>query len=163
MSILRTSPRSGAAKPYRRAPTPVLLSAFTMEVAHTPAPEAMELGAALSPEPQESLKSSIEQPVAKPANALTPPTSEEMNLDEPKKEHEDSELSDLDLDDDDEEEIEPDHYWDGENGGKIPVFKPTMDQFRSFKKFVEKIDKYGMKSGIVKVIPPPEWSVTRIT
>jgi jmjN domain len=33
----------------------------------------------------------------------------------------------------------------------------TMDQFRSFKKFIEKIDKYGMKSGIVKVIPPKEW------
>lgn len=91
---------------------------------------------------------------AKPASALTPPTSEEMNHDEAKKEHDDSELSDLDLDDEDEEDIEPDHYWDG---GKIPVFKPTMEQFKSFKKFVEKIDKYGMKSGIVKVIPPPEW------
>jgi hypothetical protein len=33
----------------------------------------------------------------------------------------------------------------------------TMDQFRNFKRFVEKIDKYGMKSGIVKVIPPKEW------
>ena len=94
------------------------------------------------------------EPVAKPPHALTPPTSEEMNHDEKKKVHDDSELSDLDLDDDDEEEIEPDHYWDG---GRIPVFKPTMDQFKSFKKFVEKIDKYGMKSGIVKVIPPPEW------
>ena len=34
-----------------------------------------------------------------------------------------------------------------------------MDQFRSFKQFISKIDKYGMKSGIVKVIPPKEWSV----
>ena len=34
-----------------------------------------------------------------------------------------------------------------------------MDQFRSFKKYVEKIDKYGMKAGIVKVVPPPEWYV----
>lgn len=34
-----------------------------------------------------------------------------------------------------------------------------MDQFRSFKKFVAKIDKYGMKSGIVKIIPPKEWYV----
>jgi hypothetical protein len=34
-----------------------------------------------------------------------------------------------------------------------------MDQFRSFKKFIDKIDKYGMKSGIVKVIPPKEWQV----
>jgi len=88
----------------------------------------------------------------KHANALTPPTSEEMNHET---KQDDSELSDLDLsDEDDDEEVEPDHYWDG---GKIPVFKPTMAQFKSFKKYVEKIDKYGMKSGIVKVIPPQEW------
>jgi hypothetical protein len=90
---------------------------------------------------------------AKPANALTPPTSEEMNHET---KDEESELSDLDLsdDEDDGEVIEPDHYWDG---GNIPVFKPTMAQFKSFKKFIEKVDKYGMKSGIVKVIPPDEW------
>jgi len=34
-----------------------------------------------------------------------------------------------------------------------------MEQFRSFKKFIEKIDKYGMRSGIVKVVPPQEWYV----
>ncbi|KAF2167999.1 hypothetical protein M409DRAFT_65563 [Zasmidium cellare ATCC 36951] len=109
---------------------------------------------ALSPEPQ-NIKPTIETG-AKPATALTPPTSEEMNNDT-NKDNEESDLSDLDLDDEDEEEILPDHYWDGENGGRIPVFKPTMDQFRDFKKFVEKIDKYGMKSGIVKVVPPQEW------
>jgi hypothetical protein len=86
---------------------------------------------------------------------VTPPTSEEMNH-EPKQEQEESDLSDLEMDDED-EDIFPDHYWDGENGGKIPVFKPTMDQFRDFQKFIDKIDKYGMKSGIVKVIPPKEW------
>ena len=32
-----------------------------------------------------------------------------------------------------------------------------MDQFKSFKIFISKIDHYGMKSGIVKVIPPKEW------
>nr|POF17780.1 dna damage-responsive transcriptional repressor rph1 [Quercus suber] len=89
-----------------------------------------------------------------PHSALTPPTSEELNMDT-KKDSDESELSDLDLDDDDDlEDIEPDHYWEG---GKIPVFKPTMEQFRSFKKFIGKVDKYGMKSGIVKVIPPKEW------
>lgn len=73
-----------------------------------------------------------------------------------------SELSDLDLDPNAaapsveaiEEDIEPDHYYEG---GRIPVFKPTMDQFRDFQAFIQKIDKYGMKSGIVKVIPPQEW------
>ncbi len=34
-----------------------------------------------------------------------------------------------------------------------------MDQFRSFPEFIKKIDKYGMKSGIVKIIPPKEWYV----
>jgi hypothetical protein len=32
-----------------------------------------------------------------------------------------------------------------------------MDQFRDFQTFVRKIDKYGMKSGIVKIVPPQEW------
>ena len=27
----------------------------------------------------------------------------------------------------------------------------------SFAKFIEKVDKYGMKSGIIKVVPPKEW------
>ncbi|CAK7269925.1 hypothetical protein SEPCBS119000_003823 [Sporothrix epigloea] len=49
-------------------------------------------------------------------------------------------------------EIEPDHY-----SGMVPVFRPTMHQFRDFKKFMGKIDKYGMKSGIAKIIPPQEW------
>ncbi|KAF2722036.1 hypothetical protein K431DRAFT_284243 [Polychaeton citri CBS 116435] len=118
-----------------------------------------EAGAALSPASHgEDIKPTTEpHPAAKPASALTPPTSEEMNHDEPKQDDEESELSDLDMDDDDEEEIEPDHYWDGDNGGRIPVFKPTSDQFQDFQKFINKINKYGMKSGIVKVIAPQEW------
>ncbi|KAL8938299.1 MAG: hypothetical protein Q9211_003277 [Gyalolechia sp. 1 TL-2023] len=89
---------------------------------------------------------------------LTPPASEGTDK------HYDSgsELSELDVETvekpdnkiDDDGEIEPDHYYEG---GKIPVFKPSMAQFRSFKTFISKIDKYGMKSGIVKVIPPQEW------
>ncbi|KAI5787065.1 JmjC domain, hydroxylase-domain-containing protein [Geopyxis carbonaria] len=54
-----------------------------------------------------------------------------------------------------EEEITPAYYY--ENSG-IPVFTPSMDQFRSFKKFVDNINHYGMKSGIVKIIPPKEWT-----
>ena len=107
----------------------------------------------LSPHPSD-VKQTTETDNTRPASALTPPTSEEFNH-EVKVENEDSDLSDLEMSDD-EEEVEPDHYWDD---GKIPVFKPTMDQFRSFKKYIKKIDKYGMKSGIVKVIPPQEWYV----
>ncbi|OQN98643.1 hypothetical protein B0A48_15309 [Cryoendolithus antarcticus] len=118
-----------------------------------PATTTMTGAAPLSPSPPDEMHPSIEkaQPDTKPASALTPPTSEEMNHEV---KHDDSELSDLDMSEDEGEEVVPDHYWDG---GKIPVFKPTMEQFKSFKKYIEKIDKYGMKSGIVKVIPPPEW------
>ena len=136
-----------------------------MEAAGTPATDTMEhQHAALSPASHgEAAKVTTEtEAVApKPANALTPPTSEEMNVDERKQEHEESDLSDLDMDEEeeDDEEIEPDHYSDG---GKIPVFKPTMDQFRDFKRFIEKVNKYGMKSGIAKVIPPPEWYVDTV-
>lgn len=61
-----------------------------------------------------------------------------------------------DTSDDTNGEIVPDHYWGGD-GGTVPVFKPTMDQFRSFPEFIKKIDHYGMKTGIVKVVPPQEW------
>lgn len=109
---------------------------------------------ATTPEPhdRDDAKPTIER-AGKPA--LTPPTSEEMNHDA-RKDNDDSDLSDLDMDDED-EEIYPDHYWDEENGGRIPVFKPTMSQFADFQKFMGKINHYGMKSGITKIIPPKEW------
>ncbi|KAI1337335.1 hypothetical protein F5Y15DRAFT_425937 [Xylariaceae sp. FL0016] len=49
-------------------------------------------------------------------------------------------------------DVFPDHW-----SGTVPVFKPDMHQFKDFKKFMTKIDSYGMKSGIVKIIPPQEW------
>ncbi|TEB18763.1 hypothetical protein FA13DRAFT_1745280 [Coprinellus micaceus] len=39
----------------------------------------------------------------------------------------------------------------------IPVFKPTMEQFQDFEGYMEKINCWGQRSGIVKVIPPKEW------
>ncbi|TGJ87240.1 hypothetical protein E0Z10_g1501 [Xylaria hypoxylon] len=49
-------------------------------------------------------------------------------------------------------DVTPDHW-----SGTVPVFKPDMRQFKDFKKFMEKVDSYGMKSGIIKIIPPQEW------
>ncbi|KUI58908.1 DNA damage-responsive transcriptional repressor RPH1 [Cytospora mali] len=49
-------------------------------------------------------------------------------------------------------EVLPDHW-----SGTVPVFKPTMLQFKDFKKFMGAVDSYGMKSGIIKIIPPQEW------
>ncbi|KAF8063524.1 jumonji superfamily protein [Lyophyllum atratum] len=40
----------------------------------------------------------------------------------------------------------------------IPVFKPTMEEFQDFEGYVSKIECWGSKSGIVKVIPPKEWT-----
>ncbi|WFD31803.1 hypothetical protein MSPP1_002842 [Malassezia sp. CBS 17886] len=39
----------------------------------------------------------------------------------------------------------------------IPVFTPTMAQFEDFYAFCQAIDAWGMKYGIVKVVPPREW------
>ncbi|EHA57186.1 hypothetical protein MGG_09186 [Pyricularia oryzae 70-15] len=44
-----------------------------------------------------------------------------------------------------------------EYSGTVPVFRPTMEQFRDFKLFMEKVNPYGMKSGIIKIVPPQEW------
>ena len=44
--------------------------------------------------------------------------------------------------------------WD-EDG--VPVFQPTMDQFEDFYAFMSAVDAWGMRSGIVKIIPPKEW------
>ena len=41
--------------------------------------------------------------------------------------------------------------------GGVPIFKPTFDEFKSFESYIDNIKHYGMKSGIVKVIPPKEW------
>ncbi|KAI1453499.1 hypothetical protein F4805DRAFT_443103 [Annulohypoxylon moriforme] len=53
-------------------------------------------------------------------------------------------------------EVTPDHW-----SGTVPVFKPDMHQFKDFKKFMTKVDCYGMKSGIIKIIPPKEWTDQR--
>ncbi|KAH7886650.1 JmjC domain, hydroxylase-domain-containing protein [Phlebopus sp. FC_14] len=39
----------------------------------------------------------------------------------------------------------------------IPVFKPTMEEFADFEGYMNKIECWGLRSGIVKVIPPTEW------
>jgi len=36
-----------------------------------------------------------------------------------------------------------------------------MEEFRDFEGYLNKIECWGMKSGIVKVIPPKEWLVAQ--
>lgn len=50
-------------------------------------------------------------------------------------------------------QVAPEYY-----SGGVPVFKPTMDQFHDFYKYNKAINKYGMQSGIVKIVPPSEWT-----
>lgn len=39
----------------------------------------------------------------------------------------------------------------------IPVFKPTMEEFQDFEGYMNRVECWGTRSGIVKVIPPKEW------
>ncbi|KAF8263606.1 JmjC domain, hydroxylase-domain-containing protein, partial [Lactarius quietus] len=40
----------------------------------------------------------------------------------------------------------------------IPVFKPSMEEFEDFEGYMNRIERWGMRSGIVKVIPPKQWT-----
>ncbi|KAL2070708.1 hypothetical protein VTL71DRAFT_13734 [Oculimacula yallundae] len=88
---------------------------------------------------------------AAPAGLHSPPDSNSALKDSGS----DSELSDLepDIDLNEKLEIEPDHI----SPDGVPVFKPTMEEFADFTRYMGAVNPYGMKSGIVKVIPPAEW------
>ncbi|ETS02192.1 hypothetical protein M419DRAFT_79465 [Trichoderma reesei RUT C-30] len=118
------------------------------------------------PQQQQQADNHIDEPAKQPAFLHSPPDSNDAG----KSESSDSELSDLDDEppiedaptlppdlghqlDDDIGDVVPDHW----SSGNVPVFRPTMDQFRDFRRFMTKVDSYGMKSGIIKVIPPAEW------
>lgn len=44
----------------------------------------------------------------------------------------------------------------------IPVFKPTMEEFQDFEGYMNRVECWGKRSGIVKVIPPKEWLVCTV-
>ena len=68
------------------------------------------------------------------AQLQSPPESNKDSPHSHKLDGTDSELSDLE-EEDDIGLVEPDHYSDD----GVPVFKPTMDQFKSFKLYVSTI------------------------
>ena len=55
--------------------------------------------------------------------------------------------------------IKPSYYYPTESSGTrgVPVFEPSYEDFHDFNSFIAKIDNYGMRSGIVKIVPPKEW------
>ncbi|WVF66837.1 hypothetical protein IAT40_001579 [Kwoniella sp. CBS 6097] len=42
----------------------------------------------------------------------------------------------------------------------IPVFKPTMEEFEDFEGYAKATTEWGQYSGIVKIIPPDEWTAS---
>ena len=50
----------------------------------------------------------------------------------------------------------PEHPTDDIKG--VPVFTPTWEEFKDFYSYCSRIDQWGMRSGIVKIIPPKEWT-----
>lgn len=41
---------------------------------------------------------------------------------------------------------------------KIMVFRPTYEEFKDFKKYIDYMESQGAhKAGLAKVVPPPEW------
>lgn len=58
---------------------------------------------------------------------------------------------------------EPKGYWDPEDDPLatrgIPVFQPSIEEFEDFEGYMERVEDWGSKSGIVKVVPPKEWCV----
>ncbi|KAJ7652264.1 JmjC domain, hydroxylase-domain-containing protein [Mycena rosella] len=40
----------------------------------------------------------------------------------------------------------------------IPVFKPSMHEFADFEGYMNRVECWGRRSGIVKVVPPKEWT-----
>ncbi|EJF57709.1 hypothetical protein DICSQDRAFT_111328 [Dichomitus squalens LYAD-421 SS1] len=52
--------------------------------------------------------------------------------------------------------LDPADYPTAQQG--IPVFRPTMDEFQDFEGYMTRVEPWGMRSGIVKIIPPKEWT-----
>ncbi|KAI1769107.1 hypothetical protein GGR53DRAFT_474427 [Hypoxylon sp. FL1150] len=74
----------------------------------------------------------------------------------PLADHDNAQVNPQEEEEEDIGEVEP-----AEWSGTVPVFRPDMHQFKDFKKFMTKVDRYGMKSGIIKIIPPKEWTDNR--
>jgi jumonji domain-containing protein 2 len=44
------------------------------------------------------------------------------------------------------------------NQTKVPVFRPTIDEFKNFNKYIEYIEsQQAHKIGLAKIVPPKEW------
>ncbi|KAJ1982493.1 hypothetical protein H4R35_000275 [Dimargaris xerosporica] len=51
-------------------------------------------------------------------------------------------------------DLKPDHYY--HNSG-VPVFTPTLLQFRDFSRFIAAAEPFAKQAGLCKVVPPAVW------
>ncbi|KAK4189814.1 hypothetical protein QBC35DRAFT_379288 [Podospora australis] len=110
---------------------------------------------ALTNDGSDSELSDIDEVAEKLENSITIKDNAEKETEpqsEPQTEHDAATEEKEEEGEEDIGEVLPDHW-----SGTVPVFKPTFKQFQDFKLFMTKVDKYGMKSGIIKIIPPQEW------
>lgn len=71
----------------------------------------------------------LDHNMPKAAGLSSPPDSNNAR----KLDGSDSELSDIEDGEEDIGDVQPDSY---DDGGRVPIFKPTMHQFKSFKTYV---------------------------
>ncbi|KJK81482.1 hypothetical protein H634G_02741 [Metarhizium anisopliae BRIP 53293] len=103
-------------------------------------------------EEEPTLDDAPSAPTPQPASASAPAAPEATTTPVPA--HSPTEKPEGAKDEDEEDigEVLPDDW-----SGSVPIFRPTWHQFKDFQKFMKKVDRYGMKSGIIKIIPPREW------
>lgn len=45
-----------------------------------------------------------------------------------------------------------------DSSSQVPLFRPTFEEFKDFKKYINYIESQGAhKIGLARIIPPPEW------
>ncbi|KEP47211.1 putative jumonji family transcription factor [Rhizoctonia solani 123E] len=113
-------------------------------------PSSREPTPELTPEQERARRCAIVQPAYfYPNSGSIDPALEE------RKPLSDEELANLD--DEELSEVLLDPAEDPRATRGIPVFRPTLDDFSDFERYMERVEPWGRRSGIVKVIPPKEW------
>ncbi|CAE6482174.1 unnamed protein product [Rhizoctonia solani] len=113
-------------------------------------PSSRESTPELTPEQERARRCAIVQPAYfYPNSGSIDPVLEE------RKPLSDEELAKLDDEELSERMLDPAEDPRATRG--IPVFRPTLDDFSDFERYMERIEPWGRRSGIVKVIPPKEW------
>ncbi len=52
---------------------------------------------------------------------------------------------------------DPDDFFPQNDKWGVPIFKPTIEEFADFGSFIKRIEHWGARRGLVKVVPPQEY------